>query len=299
MNLSPRNTQVIVCCHKQCELPSDPYLLPVHVGASLGSAELDMQRDDECLGAPCENISDKNPSYCELTALFWAWKNLRRIRPDLEYLGINHYRRYFDFGRVPRGKDMTVRPEGEVGSYRVNSARLGRLLSTHDVIIPRDIHNPYTLFADYGYWRMSDDLRCTMRVIHEMTPEYDESVYQIIMRRNTLSPYSMGVMPWGVFDEYCSWLFPVLGEVESRTDISSYDAVQGRIYGYIAERLWNVWLHKEGLKLAQLPIVMYDSQPDVNPLKAAVNVARRDVGYRLARPSDSTTRERYAAIVGS
>ena len=43
-----------------------------------------------------ENISSKNPMYCELTAQYWAWKNA-----DADYYGFCHYRRYFDFTNTP------------------------------------------------------------------------------------------------------------------------------------------------------------------------------------------------------
>ena len=38
------------------------------------------------------NIANQNPWYCELTAQYWAWKNLQGSD---EIVGISHYRRYF------------------------------------------------------------------------------------------------------------------------------------------------------------------------------------------------------------
>ena len=44
-----------------------------------------MLHDDEG-----DNISNKNKTYCELTAQYWAWKNM-----EADYYGFFHYRRYF------------------------------------------------------------------------------------------------------------------------------------------------------------------------------------------------------------
>ena len=76
--------RMIVATHKPYWMPEDPVYLPVQVGAA-GRESLGFQRDDEG-----ENISAKNPNYCELTGLYWAWKNL-----DADYIGLVHYRRYF------------------------------------------------------------------------------------------------------------------------------------------------------------------------------------------------------------
>ena len=65
-----KNIKIIVATHKKYKMPNDMMYLPVQVGAekkeSLGYA-----RDNEG-----ENISKKNPNYCELTGLYWAWKQM-------------------------------------------------------------------------------------------------------------------------------------------------------------------------------------------------------------------------------
>ena len=65
------NLKMLVASHKPYWMPDDPAYLPVQVGAAGKETIPGFQRDDEG-----ENISAKNPNYCELTALYWAWKDL-------------------------------------------------------------------------------------------------------------------------------------------------------------------------------------------------------------------------------
>lgn len=84
---------ILIACHKECRLPKQDFFLPVQVGSAHSIVDLKMQRDDQG-----ENISSKNKSYCELTAMYWAWKNLQNI----EIIGLSHYRRFFDFNNQCR-----------------------------------------------------------------------------------------------------------------------------------------------------------------------------------------------------
>ena len=79
-----KDIKIIVATHKPYEMPIDKMYMPIHVGAE-GKDNIGFQRDDCGI-----NISDKNYSFCELTGLYWAWKNI-----EFDYLGLVHYRRHF------------------------------------------------------------------------------------------------------------------------------------------------------------------------------------------------------------
>jgi hypothetical protein len=76
--------KIIVASHKKYRMPNDKIYLPLHVGAE-GKNDFGFEKDNSG-----ENISSKNPFFCELTGLYWAWKNLND-----DYIGLAHYRRHF------------------------------------------------------------------------------------------------------------------------------------------------------------------------------------------------------------
>ena len=290
------NTKIIVCCHKECTLPDDTTLLPIEVGASLHHSRLRMQADDRVGDEACENISEKNLSFCEMTAVYWAWKHLRKVCPSIEYVGINHYRRYFDFGRVlPMQLDIVVSEE-ELQQYRVDVQRLGRILRKKDVIVARPLHCDTSVFNQYSSRHVSDDMRTAIEVVHRLSPSFDEAMYEVIVRGNTFSPFNMGVLRWELFDDYCAWVFPILFEIERRIDIRAYSDLQKRVFGYLAERLWNVFIRQRGLAAEGLPILTTAGTAGRGAFRCAVTAARKDVGYRLSRRSGQWDRQEFNRI---
>ncbi len=88
--------RIVIAAHKKAELPEEECYLPVLAGAALRRGEENLppyEPDDQG-----DNISAKNPLYCELTALYYAWKHL-----DCEALGLVHYRRFFAGKKRPSG----------------------------------------------------------------------------------------------------------------------------------------------------------------------------------------------------
>ena len=97
---------VVVAAHKPYAMPNDPLYLPLHVGAE-GKEPFGFTGDNTG-----DHISAKNPTFCELTGLYWAWKNL-----DADYIGLAHYRRHF--GGKGRGKDPLSRVLTEAEATRL------------------------------------------------------------------------------------------------------------------------------------------------------------------------------------
>ena len=71
-NTKALKVKILVCCHKPDKWLSDDVYIPIHCGKAVSKVNLGIQGDDTG-----DNISTKNPNYCELTAMYWAWKNLK------------------------------------------------------------------------------------------------------------------------------------------------------------------------------------------------------------------------------
>lgn len=232
----------------------EPYL-PIHVGKMLSSADLDIQSDAEG-----ENISAKNRSYCELTGMYWAWKNLKNV----DVIGLCHYRRYFDF----HGQCDSVMPETCFATEQFNQMDLSipekvvERLKDGEAYVAKPRFYRESLYSDYCRAHVSDDIRTLENYIMTTQPEDIKRAWFEYMHCNCqLRHYNMFLMTWRDFDAYCSWLFPLLMEMEHQIDISHYSPVQGRIFGYMAERLLNVWLLAKQFKLHEQPIIWFNDYP--------------------------------------
>lgn len=222
-------------------MPADPVYLPLQVGAA-GKTAIGYQRDDEG-----DNISAKNPNYCELTGLYWAWKHV-----DADYIGLCHYRRYF--GRRVHTSDVEKK---KAAIY--TGADYERLLRQYDAILPVK-RNYYieTVRSQYEHAHYKKDLDLVERIIREDYRDYAPAFTRVMGRRR-LHLYNMFVMRKDLVDRYCTWLFSILAKAEQEIDVSNYSSYEARVYGFLAERLFNVWLEKEQLHTVEVPVVFLGS----------------------------------------
>lgn len=209
--------RIIVAAHKPYEMPGDEMYLPVHVGAS-GKKSIGYQRDDEG-----ENISGLNPYFCELTGLYWAWKNLTE-----DYIGLIHYRRLFVMGERILEKSQI---EPFLGEIKVFTPKKRRYFIE-------------TLKSHYNHTHYPEHLDVVEEILTEKYPEYKRS-YEKALNHTWGYMFNMMIMERHLLDDYCEWLFTILHEVFKRIDTSNYPDFAKRYIGRISEILFNVWLEKK------------------------------------------------------
>lgn len=248
--------KILVACHKaDPNIRQDDIYMPIQVGKAL-HPELDLGFQCDNTG---DNISEKNGSYCELTALYWAWKNLK----DVDYIGLCHYRRYFDFGRKLLLYESGINiSSNDFHKIKIEKPNINKIFSKYDIILAKPYSVPFSLEVEYNYAHIKNDFNILEGVLKELYPEYATSFNRFFYKNNKLSAYNMFLTSFQVFEGYCTWLFRILDEVEHRVKISSYTD-QARIFGYMAERLLNVYANYNKFKILYQPIVKIDNTPNV------------------------------------
>ncbi len=234
---------ILIATHKKYTMPKDSMYLPIHVGKELSSIALPY-----CSDNTGEHISEKNPNYCELTALYWAWKNLKS-----NYIGMVHYRRHFVKKKpIPFIKDKF--------SYLLTEEQLKPLLRNSDILLPKQ-RNYYieTNYSHYIHAHPAESIDKTKEIIHQLFPEYD-TAFEIVMNRKKAHMFNIFLMKKEIFDDYCNWLFTILFELEKILDISSYDSYNQRIFGFVSELLLDVYLLKNDLSYQELPVLFMENE---------------------------------------
>ena len=217
--------KLMIACHKKCEVPSDPVYLPLQVGAA-GKDEIGFTRDDTG-----ENISRLNPCYCELTGLYWCWKNL-----DVDWLGLVHYRRYFTM------KSGTWRRQHSELEGALTQEEAESLIKTAKIIVPKK--RRYYIESIYSHYSHTFDhtrLDTCRNILVSKNPSY-VSAFDSVMKSTGGYMFNMFLMDHAMVDSYCSWLFDVLQQLIDQTDSSGMSDFEKRYAGRISEILFNVWL---------------------------------------------------------
>lgn len=175
-----------------------------------------------------DNIDYLNPYYCELTALYWIWKNT-----DSDIVSFEHYRRLF----CDKSKSFF--------SYKaMNKDKIEKILKKFKIIIPSQYHIHETIYQHYVDHHSKGDLDCLRKQIEILNPEYLKD-FDLFFNGHVFSLFNMFVMKRKDLNDYCDFAFPLLNKVFEirKEDILKRDSYQQRSIGYLSERLFNVWVY--------------------------------------------------------
>lgn len=236
--------KVIVCAHKKDEhtRTQAPYF-PLQVGKSL-HPELD-------LGYTCDNegdnISSKNASWCELTALYWGWKNIH----DVEYLGLNHYRRYF------KVDNLEISVKKYLGGSR-----------PYDMIVAKmpDNLSCFQRMTDLIEVTSSEDAYLFADSFLSMYPQYEGAFLDYFYDSRKSYPFQLFIAKKELYDEYCSFMFPVLELFEKRSKLHGYTR-QKRVVGYLGEVFLGLFIQCKHLKVKALEVEDFSNNRKFSPIK--------------------------------
>ena len=114
-----------------------------------------------------------------------------------------------------------------------------------------------TVRSQYEHAHCKSDLDEAERVVKEMYPPYAEA-FSKVMNRKKLYILNMFVMKKRLFDTYCVWLFAILSELEKRIDLTGRSVYEKRVFGFLAERLFNVWLEKQDIRKHELNVIFLE-----------------------------------------
>lgn len=260
-----KKVKILVCYHKPATLLKNKFFVPIHVGRSVAfqqskdgkitSKEFDWMKRNLIGDDTGVNISAENRNYCELTALYWAWKNQNRLgNPD--YIGLMHYRRVIKFNDIYKNY------------YCVNNKQLDNFFNStdFDLILTKpkpcfSVVNNVCSKNVYDHFCQEHGIRMThimLDCIKLNYPEMTESLNRVMFGCKTISWYNILVASKKVFNDYCTWLFDILKIINQKCIDEDFEMDSSRMMGYYGEILLNIFFSYYSNNNKELRIIYLD-----------------------------------------
>jgi len=249
MSLYKEKVKLYTSHHKPSAFLSSPVIKPIHVGKA--NSYNDICCDGDNTG---DNISYKNPFYCELTAQYWVWKN------DIssEYVGFMHYRRHLNFSEkqdYPEDVWGVVNEDVISSEYEekfgLNEKSIVEAIGDCDILLPKkwSVRQAGSK-NNYEHYKVSphlhiEDYQAAIDSLLYLYPEYASAV-KVFNSAHDGYYTNMFVMRTDLFAEYSEWLFSIFNDLEANFALRNYNAQEKRVIGHVSERLFNIFIiHKE------------------------------------------------------
>lgn len=205
--------------------------LPDHVFPIQAGAACSAMRVADLADNTGDHISDRNGNYCELTALYWIWKNkmCTGVAADGEkgqYYGLCQYRRGFELTE----DDLLRLADNDV-----------------DAVLPYPLPYEPDIHAHHERYIKETDWNAMLRALEELAPTY-AAAFPNILAQQYLYNYNVILAKKSVLRDYCAWLFPILMRTEELS-VPRGSERSDRYLGYMGETLETLYFMKNADKL--------------------------------------------------
>lgn len=247
--------------HKPFFLPGHDYLQRVWVG---GNRQL--RKGNDLTDDTGENISSLNEFFCELTVMYWVWKNVPM--PDDACWGLCHYRRFFTdksrplsfsnfpMNRAANEKEMSRYVHATLDDFILTKLQQSDIVLTYPVNVSLRRKVNITVYDQYTGEHSKEEWDMLRTVIAEKYPDYIPSL-RLLAAQTKICIANMMVARAAVWNHYLPWLFDITFELHKRLKYTD-DVYQRRAVAFIAERLMNLYIHHNKLKPAYMQLVVFD-----------------------------------------
>ena len=243
-----------VAFHKKYFSYEDDIITPIYVGAKINKENLKYLKD-----STGDNISEKNENFCELTGIYWIWKNV-----DADFYGMMHYRRYLSFeyrleykikriiyvfsrlfylNSIINMLDMKELFQIKICEEEIIRKEIMKVskniinkIQKYDIFLPKkEIFNK-SVYEQYKNVHIVEHLDKLLEIIASEYPEIYPYYERKIKKGNKIYPLNMFIMKKKYFFEYSEFIFDVLFKLEKKIKIP-LDTYQKRVFGFLSERM--------------------------------------------------------------
>lgn len=247
--------KILVACHKPGPVYHDDVYTPIHVGRSISKYKDEMAG---MLGDDTgDNISEKNPYYCELTAQYWAWKNLH----DVEYVGFCHYRRFFDIS--------------------ITKDNIDHIFKNSDVLL-LGYKSKEIVERNVVHYITIEDITIFLMVLRKLYPEYEQTVINYLWS-NYIHGKNMLVCRKDIFDSYANWIFSILSECEKYIKLSPY-ARGKRAFAYLGEFFMPVFFIHNHFQIKNTKAINMVGENSSNTILYKLGDVLKDSLFAIMKP---------------
>ena len=261
------------------DLDSETIDNPLYLNVRCG-AVFDKRKNVTMLGDDTgDNISEKRDSFCELTVMYWAWKNVKA-----DYYGLCHYRRYLSFSE----EKYETNDYGVIESDCINENNINKFCLKED-IIRNELDKGYDLITaqSVDVRNLNPAIHCILYYCKLANNDFNINDIEILLdfikceypdfylsavdyyKQPYARWYNCFIIKRELYNEICNWIFKILFELEKKLDFTNYSKQKHRELGFFGEHLYGIYvnylINKKIVKYKELQIAFFN---DTNKLES-------------------------------